>query len=77
MPELKINTTAAQAARISAAFGTVLGTKTEDDPPVPRDASAAEIKAHVIQFIKETVLRVERNEAGQAARKAVPDINPS
>ena len=77
MPQLIINTTAAQANRVAKAFGKVLELKTEDDSLVDRAANAAEIKAHVIQFIKDTVKRVEQNDAAKAARDAVDEIEPN
>lgn len=77
MPQLIINTTAAQANRISAAFGKALGLTLEGDPPIDRGATAPEIKAHVIQFIKDTVKRVEQNDAAEMAREAVDEIEPN
>lgn len=75
MPQMIINTTAAQASRIAKAFGTAMGTV--DNNENARDATAAEIKAHVIQFIKETVGRIEKNKAANAARDAIDEIKPT
>ena len=75
MGTLTINTTAPQDARIVDAFGKVLGTV--DGNGDPRDATGAEVKAHVIQYIKNIVLTQERKAAAQAASDAVPDITPT
>ncbi len=75
MPQLTINTTTAQANRIAKAFGKVLGLVDGDENP--RNATAAEIKAHTIQFLKDTVKRVEQNDAAETAREAVDEIDPN
>lgn len=75
MPTLTITTTAPQAQRISTAFGRRLNLRDQNGDP--RSATAAEIKAQVIGFIRASVLDYERDEATQAARNAVPDITPS
>ncbi len=77
MPQMTIYTTAGQAARVAAAVGKRLSLETNDDPPVPRNATGAEIKAFTIQFLKETVRMFEVREAEQMARDAVADIEPN
>lgn len=52
MGTLTINTTTDQDARIVAAFGTYLG--------LGRNATGAEVKARVIQFVREVVQQQER-----------------
>ncbi len=77
MASITITTTAAQATRINKAVGKRLSLMTNDDPPIPRVATAAEIKQFLIKILKETVRMVENRDAEQAARDAVPDINPT
>lgn len=76
---LTINTNSAQDQRIIKAFGKVLNTQTcTGDPEVctPRNATGKEVKAAVIQYLKQTVYSVERNEARQNADKSVSELNP-
>jgi hypothetical protein len=84
MPELKITTTGAQATRIVAAFGKQLNTTTpatfDDDgveltPETPRDATAAEVKNAVIQYMRQTVYAQERTTA--VAAISLSDIDPT
>lgn len=72
MGTLTINTTAEQDARILSAFGKQLATVDVDGNP--RDATAAEVKAEVIGFIKTIVVKQEEDEAIQAAIVTVPDV---
>ena len=44
MPQLTINTTNAQAKRISVAVGRELSLQTNDEPHLERDATATEVK---------------------------------
>ena len=76
MPTLTINTTSAQAQRVSVAYGRLLNLRTPDKS-AERDATAAEIKAAVIDQIRSIVLVHERETAMQAASDAVPDIDPT
>ena len=69
MATLTITTTAAQASRISVAYGAVNG--------LGRDATAAEVKQFVIEEIKRVVIGYEKNVASEAAESAVPDITPT
>ena len=69
MGTLTINTTSEQDARIRAAFGSQLN--------LQRDATGAEIKAYVIEFVKSTVLGHERRAAAQIAADAVSEITPT
>ncbi len=75
MATLTITTTAAQNTRIVKAFGGILGLRDGND--LPRNATAAEVKSAVIDYVKETVLRHERNEAVQAASDAISPITPT
>ncbi len=76
MPTLTINTTAAQAQRVSVAFGRQLNLRTPDKS-AERDATAAEVKSAVIDHIRQTVLSHERDVATQAASDGVPPIDPT
>ncbi len=75
MPTLTITTNATQAQRIATAFGRLKNLREPDK--TPRDATAAEVKADVIDFIRSTVLNYEQDVAMQAASGAVPDIDPT
>ena len=77
MPTLTINTTAAQASRISSAFGKQLQLLSGDKPPVVRGATAAEVKAAVIEFLKATVLQQERQSAAEMATSSITEIEPT
>ena len=74
---LTINTTAPQDARIVAAFGKQLNTMdlTDPDNPVPRNATGAEVKAALIQYIKQVVFDQERKALVEAV--SVPSIDPN
>ncbi len=76
MPTLTINTTGAQAQRVSVAYGRLLNLRTPDKS-AERDATAAEVKAEIINQIRGVVLSHERDIAAQAASDAVPDIDPT
>ena len=75
MPNLTITTTGAQAQRISTAFGRLKNLRESDK--TPRGATNSEVKAEVIDFIKQVVISYEQDLAMQAASDAVPDITPS
>ncbi len=76
MPTLTINTTTAQAQRVSAAYGRLLNLRTPD-LSAERNATAAEIKAAIIDQIRQTVIVYERGVAMEAASTGVPDIDPT
>ena len=76
MPKLIINTTAAQAQRISIAYGRLLNLRTPDKS-AERNANAAEIKAAIIDQIRQTVIGYEQGVAAEAAIEAVSEIDPS
>ncbi len=76
MPTLTINTTAAQAQRVSIAYGRLLNLRTPDKS-AERNANAAEIKAAVIDQIRHTVIGYEQGVAVEAASAGVPDIDPT
>ena len=67
MGTLTINTTAAQDARIVAAFGARHG--------LGRDATGAEVKADVVRFLREVVLEEERRSAVRTAAASVTPID--
>ena len=77
MGTLTINTTSAQDARIISAFGKYLNTQDLTDPenPVPRDATAGEVKAKVIDMLKQVVFDQERKALVDAV--TVDDLDPS
>lgn len=58
MGTMTITTTGAQDSRIVAAFGRRLG--------LPGNASAAQVKANIIKFIKDVVEVYERDVANEA-----------
>ena len=76
MPTLTIRTTAAQAQRVSGAYGRSLNLRTPDKS-AERNANAAEIKAAIIDQIRQTVLEYEQGVAIEAAIAAVADIDPT
>lgn len=67
MATLTITTTAGEDARLVVAFGAALG--------LGRNATAAEVKAAVVNYIKATVRDQERLAAVAAA--VVTDITPT
>jgi len=77
MATLTITTTSAQNARILKAFGRQINAQDVSDPenPVPRDATGAEVKQQVIQYIK----RITQAQEMKVKRDAltVSDLNPS
>jgi hypothetical protein len=75
MPTLTITTNATQAQRIATAFGRLKNRKEPDR--TKRDATAAEVKADVIDFIRQVVINFEQGEAMEAAASGVPDIDPT
>ena len=77
MATLTITTTADQAQRIATAFGAELNLETIDNPPSPRDATEAEVKAYVVRFIKDIVLNQEHRAATEAAIAPITEIEPS
>lgn len=69
MATLTITTTGAQDARIVVAFGHHLG--------LPRNATAAEVKADIIAYITNVVRQDEQRIAAAAAAAAVNPIDPT
>jgi len=67
MPTLTINTTAAQATRVASAFGKRLN--------LGRDATNAEVKQQVIEFLKDAVWDQEHRDAVEAV--VTNRINPT
>ena len=76
MPTLTIRTTAAQAQRVSIAYGRLLNLRTPDKA-AERNANAAEIKAAIINQIRQVVINHEQGIAIQNAIDTVSDIDPS
>ena len=76
MPTLTIRTTAAQAQRVSVAYGRLLNLRTPDKS-AERNANAAEIKSAIIDQIRQTVIGYEQGVAAEAAIAAVTEITPT
>ncbi|MEN9864393.1 MAG: hypothetical protein RLZZ601_2157 [Pseudomonadota bacterium] len=74
MGTLTITTTAAQDARLVAAYGRKLRLGYNETPPAPRNATAAEVKAEIIRMIKQDVAENEMAAARIAAEAGVPDL---
>lgn len=66
MATITINTQASHDTRIATAFGAKLG--------LPGNASAAQIKADVVQYIRNTVLAYEKEQARIAALGGVTPV---
>jgi hypothetical protein len=64
MATVTITTTGAEDARIATAFGAALG--------FARNATAAEVKAAIIAYIKQTVIDQESQAQARAAAQAAP-----
>ena len=79
MATLTITTTAPQTSRAVSAFGKHLKTMDVTDPanPVPRDATPAEVKAAVIQWVRDVVQHYEREDARAAADATIAGFDPS
>ena len=75
MATLTITTTPEQDARIVAAFTSVI--QPVDENGVPRDVTGAEVKAHLIQYMKNVVLNYERRVAYESADSGLTEIEPS
>ena len=69
MASFTLTTTPAQDARIVAAFGRRLG--------LPGDATGAQVKQQIIQFLKNAVQEQEQAVATESARAAVTEIDVS
>ncbi len=75
MATLTITTNGQQAQRIAKAFGRLKNLR--EPNKTPRDATTAEIKADVIEYIRSVVINYEQDVAMQAASRGVPSIDPS
>jgi len=75
MATLTINTTAEHATRVAAAFGRLRGLRNPDS--TFRDATTAEVKQEVINFLTATVLSEERGEAAETAAATIIEIEPT
>lgn len=69
MATLTINTTAGDAQRVAAAFGARLN--------LGRDATGAEVKQQVIQFIVNAVQEQEQRAAVASALSGITPIDPN
>ena len=69
MGTMTINTTAPEDVRLTAAFGKRLG--------LGRDTTGPEVKAAIIQMIRNAVQEQEINTAVQAAAAGVTVISPT
>lgn len=67
MGTLTITTTAQQDARIVAAFGRRLG--------LGRNATGAEVRENIVQFVRDVVEQQERDAAALAAMDAVTPVD--
>lgn len=72
MPDFIITYTAPQGARISAAFGKLRGYK--DAAGVARPATAAEVRAELVNYMQSVVKEVEGRDAADVARNGVADL---
>ena len=75
MGTMTINTTTEQDTRLVAAYTDLL--RPVDGNGDPRDATAAEIKARVIEDIKGVVHSYETRVANKAASDAIVPIEPN
>lgn len=75
MATTTINTTAAMDARIVAAVGNARGLKAADGV-TPRNATAAEVKAWLVEHMQTLVRGYERTQA-ESAVSVAPDIAPT
>ena len=75
MATLTITTTAPQDVRLIVAYTDLLNPI--DGNGDPRNATAAEIKAHVIAGIKSVVHNFETREAAKTATDAITPVEPT
>lgn len=75
MATLTITTTASQDSRIASAFGRYMNLKDANNQP--RNATGAEVKQAVIDWLKMTVRETEQAVAREAANASVTDITPT
>ena len=73
MPQITIDVTAQQAARLTAAFGKQFNLRDENGDM--RDATQAEIKKHLVDNLKSIVHTQEHKDAEQAI--VVPEFGPT
>ena len=69
MAVMTITTTAAQAQRVATAIGVRLR--------LGRDATQAEVKAEVIEFLRQVVINTEAQTAAKAAADAAAAFDPT
>lgn len=75
MATLTINTTPEQDARLVSAFTSVI--QPVDENGDPRNVTGAEIKAHIIQYMKNVVLNHERRAAYEQAEATLAEFDAS
>ena len=75
MSSTTLTYTASEGARIAHAVGRQKNLK--DSNGVPRDATAAEAKAWLVETLRLFVKRIEQQEAEQAAAAVVTEIAPT
>ena len=71
MPSITITYPAGDGVRFAAALGKAQALKDTQEPPQPRDATAAECKAWIIGRAQQLIVDVEGGEATKAAVAAV------
>lgn len=74
MPAMTITTDAQQAQRLATALGRKLGYR-NDQTGAPRDATAAEIKAYVVDHLRSVVHEYESEQA--RSQISVNSFDPS
>ena len=72
MADLTITIPDPAVPRVRAAFGKALGLVDGNDDP--RDATTEEVRQAIIQFLEDTVTRIDRNVASTAAADAVAGV---
>lgn len=75
MADLTITVPDPAVARVQAAFGKSLGTV--DGSNVPRDATTEEVRQAIVQFLEDTVTRIDKRDAAATASDAVTDVGAS
>lgn len=72
MPTITLTTDASNGARVAAAVGAVHGYTNGGGNP--RSATAQEVTAHVMQYLKNFTLSYERRVAQAAADESITEI---
>ncbi len=77
MATFTITTPAAQDARILAAFTKILNPKDNATPPQPRNATGADVKQAILDWLKMSVMEREQADARETAQATVTSITPT